>query len=50
MKSRSKSSKKAEEQKFGAKTFTGVNYSSLQTGCDLCLHRVNYNLTKKKLF
>ena len=31
-------SNQAEKQMFGAKTV--INYSSLETGCDLCLQRL----------
>ena len=45
MKSRSNNSNKAEKKMFEAKTV--INYISLETGCDLCLQRLSYNLTGK---
>ena len=42
MKSRSK---KPRNESLNPKMLQGLNYSSLQTGCDMCLQRLNYNLT-----
>ena len=47
MKSRSNSSNKAEKQVCEVKTVIKIKYSSLKTGCDLCLERLSYKTTKK---
>ena len=44
MKSRISNSIKAEKQMFEAKTV--INYSSLETGCDLCLQRLSFKSTE----
>ena len=49
MKSRSKNSIKAKKQMFAAKNV--INYSSLETGSDLCLQWLNYKYKSiEKLF
>ena len=45
MKSRSNSCNKAEKQKFEATTV--INYSSLETGCALCLQRLSSKSIEK---
>ena len=45
MKSRSNNSNKAENPMFEAKTV--MNYSSMETGCELCLQRLRYKSTEK---
>ena len=45
MKSRSNHSNKAEKPMFEAETV--INYSSLKTGCDLCLQRLSYKSIEK---
>ena len=47
MKSRSKSSNKAEKQMFEAETVTEIINSSLETGHVLCLQTVSYKPTQK---
>ena len=47
MKSRSNNCNKAEKQMFEAKTV--IKYSSLETGFDLCLQRLSYKSTEKRL-
>ena len=47
MKSLCNNCDKAEKQLFEAKTV--INYSSLGTGCDLCLQRVSYKSAKNYL-
>ena len=49
MKSRIKSSKKAEERSLKLKLLQGLIYSSLQMGSELCLQRLKYHLTKKAI-
>ena len=45
MKPRSNSSNKAKKQVFEDKI--AINYSSLETSCDLCLKRLSYKSTEK---
>ena len=45
MKSHSNNSNKAEKQTFENKTV--INYSSRETGCDLCLQRQSYKSPEK---
>ena len=47
MKSRSNGSKKPRNESLKLKLVQGLIYSLLQTECDLCLQRLNYNLTKE---
>ena len=49
MKSRRNGCNKAEKQMFEAKNVKKSIYSSLETGCDLCLQRLSYKSTEKQL-
>ena len=45
MRSCSNRSNKTRKQTIEAKT--GISYSSLETGCDLCLQRLSYKSSEK---
>ena len=48
MKSRSNSSPKADKKICEIETSTNSIYSSLETGCDLYLHRLSYQSIEEK--